>query len=177
MKIAEETIPFDRPNQPMKMKRELSLNHHYRATRIITRGAVTWKVVLFLQANRVLKLGLPIAFTRLSVATPSMTKEVLRQRIMEMGEEPPAEWTRTQLVQELKDETSPGQKIQNQLLVEMNRASKKKADLQKYIQNSRSPATRQWLAYRPWDIKRQDGLWQTRADCGRTHLQASCSDR
>ena len=66
-----------------------------------------------------------------------MTKEVLRQRIKEMGEEPPAEWTRTQLetrFQELKDETSPGQKIQNQLLVEMNRASKKKIELQKYIQ-------------------------------------------
>ena len=66
---------------------------------------------------------------------PGMTKEVLRQKIMEFGETPPDSWRKNQLearLVELKDQ-NPEAKVHDDLLKEMNKAAKKKHDLQVFL--------------------------------------------
>ena len=66
---------------------------------------------------------------------PGMTKEVLRQKIMEFGETPPESWRKNQLeacLVELKDQ-NPEAKVHDDLLKEMNNAAKKKHDLRVFL--------------------------------------------
>ena len=66
---------------------------------------------------------------------PGMTKEVLRQKIKEFGETPPDSWRKNQLearLVELKDQ-NPEAKVHDDLLKEMNKAAKKKHDLQVFL--------------------------------------------
>ena len=65
---------------------------------------------------------------------PGMTKEVLRQKIMEFGETPPESWRKNQLEARLVElkEQNPEAKVHD-LLKEMNKAAKKKHDLQVFL--------------------------------------------
>ena len=59
-----------------------------------------------------------------------MTKDILRQKIQELGEEPPQSWSKTQLEAryvELKDQVAPSQNLAKFLMIELNKAKKKRS--------------------------------------------------
>lgn len=70
---------------------------------------------------------------------PTLSKEVLTQKIKDLGETPPSQWSRAQLEArwtELKEEKGvTTQEFQKSLMTRLHQASKKKINLQHFIQN------------------------------------------
>lgn len=70
---------------------------------------------------------------------PSQTREQLKLRLQELGEMPPSSWKKPQLEARLAELTAAQEmtqeKIAKKMLSELNKASKKKCDLQAHVRD------------------------------------------